>query len=133
MRPGALKIAKELEEAKQILAALAPESRGASESEDPVWRAYVKVETCVVMLKMDIGEDSPGKFVPIPRKPPGPSELVEAAISSIEAGLGQLQQGQDTEALSSLRSGRNNLRIYLREKQLARTRRKRAGTKSGKP
>jgi hypothetical protein len=94
--------------------------------ERDVWLAYLNVEKSIALLKASIDFETPGVFVPIPRKIPSPRDLLPPALEKLEEGIALVKRGDFQEAIVTLRTSRNGLRFYLVEAGRSRARERRA-------
>jgi hypothetical protein len=112
----------ELEEALRSLESLAGSIGGEPTRAqlDDLWRAYVAVEEAVVVVKLSLGEESPGRFVNTkPYAVPDERQAVRFAARALSSATSGLRAEDDGAALKALRDSRNYLRMLLRRQRLA--------------
>ncbi|MDA4121193.1 MAG: hypothetical protein OK404_02160 [Thaumarchaeota archaeon] len=95
-----------------------------------VWRAYVEVEKSIAFIKVEIGEENPGRFLKAKLfSVPDERQALQFALRNLRKGTESFNLGDFKRALVELRESRNYLRVLLREKRLQKTRK--ARQKSG--
>ena len=108
-----------------IAAKLAGEPDDAQLSE--VWLSYVKVEKAVAFVKIELGSETPGRFVKLkPYAVPDERQALVFASRHLAKGLDELSLGNLGLALAPLRESRNYLRALLRSKRLLKVRKARS-------
>ena len=118
-------IGRDLRGAEEMMKSLL--SGAAAEKEPPderrVWPVYLAVEKSIALLKLRLSVERPGRFV-VTRKSLEEdwTLLLERASKALPEGLRFLEEGSLNEALESLRTSRNCLRSYLRDRRRVRLR-----------
>jgi hypothetical protein len=93
---------------------------------DSVWRAYLLVEKSVVFVKVELGEENPGRLVKLSAySVPDERQALQFALRNLDRGIQSFALGDFVQALKELRESRNYLRVLIRQKKLARARRAR--------
>ena len=88
-----------------------------------VWRAYVYVEKSIAFIRVELGEENPGRFLKAkPYSVPDERQALSFALKNLKKGTESFGLGDFPRALAELRESRNYLRVLLREKQLQKTR-----------
>jgi len=88
-----------------------------------LWIAYVLVEKSVAFVKVELGVESPGQFVRMKAyQVPDERQSVSFSLDHLRRGARCLEEGDLKSSLRELRESRNYLRVLLREKRKARTR-----------
>jgi hypothetical protein len=91
-----------------------------------VWRAYVDVEKSIAFIKVEIGEENPGRFLKAKLfSVPDERQALQFALRKLRKGTESFNLGDFKWALADLRESRNYLRVLLREKRLQKTRKAR--------
>lgn len=91
---------------------------------DSVWRAYLLIEKSVVFVKVELGEENPGRLVKLSAySVPDERQALQFALRNIDKGAKSFALGDFVQALRELRESRNYLRVLIRQKKLARARR----------
>jgi hypothetical protein len=92
-----------------------------------IWTAYVMVEKSVAFIKVELGEENPGKFIKAKvYSVPDERQAVQFALRSLRASIEAFESGRQEESLKALRECRNYLRVLLRRMRLLRTRKTRS-------
>jgi len=116
---------EELEGSLRRLERVAEEIRGeptATQVHD-VWLSYLYVEKGVAFIKLELGEENPGRFINIKKYDvPDERQAIGFAIKNLRFGLETVRRGDLGPSLKPLRESRNYLRALLRKKQLMRRR-----------
>lgn len=87
-----------------------PEQLGA------VWDAYLHVEKAVALVKLELGTESPGRFVNMkPYVVPDERQALGFSAKWLSEGLNALQSRDLAASLRYLRESRNYLRVLLRQ------------------
>jgi hypothetical protein len=100
--------------------------------EKKVWLVYLTLEKSVALLKLNLSVESPGRFVTIKSGPKEWAGLLARASRSLGDGRRLLEEGKLEEALETLRTPRNCLRVFLRDRRKLRLRAMRASIRSGR-
>ena len=112
----------DLREAESTIASLLGEISGEPTREQvrSIWRAYVCVEKSIVFIRVEIDEETPGRFVSMKRySVPDERQALQFALRNLRKGLGAFELGDFLGSLSGLREARNYLRVILRSKRRA--------------
>ena len=121
--------AGDLAAAEKLLASTSSTLRGEPDRSQlaSIWEAYVLVEKSVVFIKVELGEENPGRFVNAKvYVVPDERQAVEFALRHLRAAAESFGAGRLPESLKTLRESRNYLRVLLRRKRLLRARSARA-------
>ena len=88
-----------------------------------IWRAYVYVEKSIAFIKVELGEENPGRFLKAkPYSVPDERQALGFALKNLKKGTETFELGDFSRALVELRESRNYLRVLLREKRMQKTR-----------
>ena len=121
--------AGDLAAAEKLLAGTSPTLRGEPDRSQlaSIWEAYVLVEKSVAFIKVELGEENPGRFVNAKvYVVPDERQAVEFALRHLRDAAENFGAGRLPESLKVLRESRNYLRVLLRRKRLLRARNARA-------
>ena len=110
-------ISDDLKGAEILLKSLVTGSGDGFPEEKKVWLVYLKVEKSVALVKLYLSVESPGLFVTIKSGPKEWAELLARATRSLGDGRRLLEEGKLEEALETLRTSRNCLRVFLRDRR----------------
>ncbi len=125
VQEGKVKILQELKDSLSAITAVQVTGEGAisgPDSELGIWRAYLKLETNLAILKLELGVENPGEFVIDESKSRDPLQYLKDASHALGSGVKLLEAGEAASAWTDLRSARNCLRFYLREARKLRLR-----------
>ena len=126
-------ISDDLKGAEILLKSLVGKGSGdGAHEEKKVWLAYLTVEKSVALLKLYLSIESPGLFVTIKSGPKEWAGLLARASQALADGRRLLEEGRLEEALETLRSSRNCLRVVLRDRRKIRLRAARAANRTGR-
>ena len=126
-------ILEDLKRAEILLKSLVgTASRDGSPEEKKVWLVYLTVEKSVALLKLHLSVESPGLFVTIRSGPKDWEGLLARASQSLGDGRRLLEEGKLEDALETLRTSRNCLRVVLRDRRKLRLRAVRAANRTGR-
>jgi len=118
-----LEISRDLEDAEALLKEI---TETASEDPPPdektVWLVYLKVEKSVALLKLYLSIERPGVFVSVRSTPEEWSRLLRVAFESLGEARRLLAEGRLAGSLEPMRSSRNCLRAFLRDRRKVRLR-----------
>lgn len=124
------------EETSADLAAAAEEIERASRSMSgeptpaqlmSIWRAYLRVEKSIAFIKIELGDDNPGRFIALKGYAvPDERQALQFALRNLKKGSGNFSVGDLLQALKALRESRNYLRALLRSQRLKRARKLRS-------
>ncbi len=124
-------IADDLSDADALLKGLVGDPLpGGPPDERKVWLVYVKVEKSVALLKLYLSIEKPGVFISVKSNPDGWSSLLATASESLGEARRLLDQEKLEECLASLRTSRNSLRAFLRDRRKLRLSAARAAKRS---
>ncbi len=124
-------IADDLSDADALLKGLVGDPRaGEPPDERKVWFVYVKVEKSVALLKLYLSIERPGVFISVKSNPDDWSSLLATAFESLREARRLLDQEKLEESLASLRTSRNSLRGFLRDRRKLRLSAARAAKRS---
>lgn len=85
-----------------------------------IWRCYLSIEKIVAFVKLELDEESPGRFVDKKTYAvPDEGQALAFAARSLGVGTAALKAGNLHEGLKALRESRNYLRMLLRKERLA--------------
>jgi hypothetical protein len=88
-----------------------------------VWRSYLDVEKVIVFVRLEIGEENPGRFIATKQfVVPDERQALQFALKNLKKGTQSFHLGDFKQALSELRTSRNYLRMLLRDKRRRKTR-----------
>jgi len=126
-------ISDDLKRAEILLKSLVGAGSGDGPPEEKkVWLVYLPVEKSVALLKLYLSIESPGLFVTIKSAPKDWAALLARASQALAEGRRLLEGGRLEEALETLRSSRNSLRVVLRDRRKLRLRAVRAANRIGR-
>lgn len=92
-----------------------------------LWRAYLAVEKSVAMIKVELDEENPGRFVDTRAfAVPDERQAVSFAKAKLDSARASFAGGDLVGSLPTLREARNYLRVLLAEKRRLRARRARS-------
>ncbi len=124
-------IADDLSDADTLLKGLVGVPRpGEPPDERKVWFVYVKVEKSVALLKLYLSVEKPGVFITAKSNPDDWSRLLATASDSLGEARRLLDQEKLEECLETLRTSRNGLRAFLRDRRKLRLSAARAAKRS---
>src|SRR5256712_556604 len=126
-------ISEDLKGAEILLKSLIGAASGDGPPEEKkVWLVYLAVEKSVALLKLHLSVESPGLFVTIKSGSKDWAGLLAIASRTLADGRRHLEEGRLEEALETLRSSRNCLRVFLRDSRKLRLRALRAANRTGR-
>jgi len=112
-------ISDDLKGAEILLKSLVGKGSGdGAHEEKKVWLVYLTVEKSVALLKLYLSIEWAG--------------LLARASQALADGRRLLEEGRSEEALETLRSSRNCLRVVLRDRRKIRLRAARAANRTGR-
>ncbi|MBI3859863.1 MAG: hypothetical protein HY296_06485 [Thaumarchaeota archaeon] len=80
-----------------------------------VWGAYLLVEKSVFFIRVEIDEESPGRFISSKMySVPDERQALRFALKNLEAGSEEFALGDFTRSLKALRESRNYLRVLIK-------------------
>jgi hypothetical protein len=112
----------ELDGARVLLESLAEEvqARPTEAQLRGIWTCYLSVEKIVAFVKLELEEESPGRFVDKKAYTvPDEGQALTIAARSLGVGTAALKAGNLHDGLNALRESRNYLRMLLRKERLA--------------
>ena len=107
-------------------------SGGGPPEEKKVWLVYLSVEKSVALLKLYLSIESPGLFLTIKSGPKEWAVLLARATEALADGRRLLEEGRLEDALETLRTSRNCLRLFLRGRRKLRLRALRVANRIGR-
>ena len=107
-------------------------SGGGPPEEKKVWLVYLSVEKSVALLKLYLSIESPGLFVTIKSGSTEWAVSLARASQALADGRRLLEEGRLEDALETLRTSRNCLRVFLRDRRKLRLRALRAANRIGR-
>jgi hypothetical protein len=116
----------DLMDAENRIASLLSEISGepTEEQVQSIWRAYTCVEKSVVFIRVEIDEESPGRFVKAKQySVPDERQALQFALRNLKKGSASFEVGDFRRSLIELREARNYLRVILMTKRRVKTRR----------
>ncbi len=122
---------RELQDAASRLDMLSSEISGEPDREQArsIWLSYLYVEKAVAFIKLEVGEENPGRFVNKKAYAvPDERQAVAFAAGHLKRGMTRFADGDFVESLKQLREARNYLRMLLRQLRLRKRRTAAAGT-----
>ncbi len=126
-------ISDDLKGAEILLKSLVGTGSGDGPPEEKkVWLVYLTVEKSVALLKLYLSVESPGLFVTLKSSPKEWAGLLARASQALGDGRRLLEEGKLEEALETLRTSRNCLRVVLRDRRKLRLRAVRAANRTGR-
>lgn len=83
-----------------------------------LWQAYLLVEKSVVFIKVELGEENPGRFINSKHYAvPDERQAVGFALRNLRDSIERFEAGQLAASLKVLREARNYLRTLLKRKR----------------
>ncbi len=114
-----------MKDAERRLTELLPVLSGEPKAEQlrSIWRSYLDIEKSILFIRVDIGEENPGRFIAAKQYAvPDERQAVQFALKNLKKGSQSFVVGDFRQALKELRESRNYLRVLLRDKRRLKTR-----------
>jgi len=110
-------ISTDLAGAANLLKGLLKSSGNSPPEEKKVWLVYLSVERSVALLKLHLSIENPGQIVRMRSDREGSASLLATAAGALEEARSLLDEDRLEEALRTLRTSRNCLREFLRDRR----------------
>ena len=119
----------DLKDAEERLDRLISEISGETTEEQvrSMWRAYIEIEKSILFIRVEIGEENPGRFVKFRKYfVPDERQALQFALRNLKKGSQGFILGDFKGSLRDLRESRSYIRATLRAKRRFRARSTRA-------